>query len=148
MEVKQATPASAPPQPRPAAPEHAPAPPAGILPSRGRAQAALLRIFSRARRQQRPLLLVSLTTSEPAAWLAELATDWRIGDLAWREPKGRVMALFEDVADPAPLLERLRAQARAWDASVSWRWAQFPQQGVTLEALFDQLTGEAKWGRH
>lgn len=119
--------------------------PAGILPSRARAQSALLRMFSRARRQQRPLLLVAVTTAEPAEWLSDLAADWRIGDLAWREREGRVLALFEDAGSPASLLERLRGEARARGAEAAWGWAQFPQQGLTLEALVEHLTLEAEW---
>lgn len=119
----------------------------GILPTRARAQSALLRIFSRARRQQRPLLLVAVTTSEPGRWLADLATDWRIGDLAWRERAGRVLALFEDIPDPACLLGRLRAQAQAAGAEAGWHWAQFPQDGLTLEALLDHMKMEAEWAR-
>lgn len=124
---------------------HDAAAPAGILPSRAVAQAALLRMLSRARRHGRPLLLLSLTAVAPAEFWTELATDCRIADLAWQESSGQVLALLEDTAAPAAVAERLRERARARGIALGLGWAQFPRQGLTLEALLERVRGEGQW---
>ncbi|HXR96458.1 MAG TPA: hypothetical protein VN709_01315 [Terriglobales bacterium] len=134
------------------------APPSGILASRDQAHPALLRMFGRARRRQAPLTLVRMApdgapptaTAEAgcARWLAELAAEMRINDLAWHEPGGVVMLLLEDATatigngTPSGLpagLERLRERARQHGVAVNWRSAQFPQQGLTLQALLEEV---------
>lgn len=122
--------------------------PLGILPSRQVAQPALLRMFSRARRHQTPLALVAIGASPEAAagahlqFLAELATELRLCDLAWWEPGGVVLVLLE-AASGAAALDRLQQRALAGGARPRWRMARFPQQGLTLDALLQ----EVQWPR-
>jgi hypothetical protein len=88
------------------------------------------------------------TDADCARLLAGLATEMRINDLAWHEPGGVVMLLLEDAAPahdsagaqalPAGL-ERLRERARQQGVVVDWRSAQFPQQGLTLQALLEEV---------
>ncbi len=88
------------------------------------------------------------TDANCARLLADLATEMRINDLAWHEPGGVVMLLLEDAApahDSAEVqglpagLERLRERARQQGVAVEWRSAQFPQQGLTLQALLEEV---------
>ncbi|MGH9418038.1 MAG: hypothetical protein ACRD01_15565 [Terriglobales bacterium] len=122
--------------------------PLGILASRQRAQPALLRMFSRARRHQTPLALVAIGASPEAAagahqlFLCELAAELRLCDLAWWEPGGVVLVLLEAAASAAAL-ERMQRRALASGARPRWRMACFPQQGLTLDALLQ----EVQWPR-
>ncbi|HVA64241.1 MAG TPA: hypothetical protein VNF74_10995 [Terriglobales bacterium] len=141
-------------------------PPAGILASRRQAEAALLRMLSRARRQQAPLLLLRIAPGREAAggaagageapggdagraaaghqrFLEDLAAELRLGDLAWWEPGGVVLALLEGAGRPQAVLERLQQRARRAGAAPAWRAAAFPEQGLTLEALLE----EVQWTR-
>ncbi|HUX66061.1 MAG TPA: hypothetical protein VMV31_01075 [Terriglobales bacterium] len=120
-------------------------PPAGILASRRQAEAALLRMLSRARRQQAPLLLLRISPGGEAAaaahqrFLEELAAELRLGDLAWWEPGGVVLALLEGAGRPQAVLQRLQQRAQRAGAAPAWRAAAFPEQGLTLEALLEEV---------
>lgn len=123
--------------------------PAGILPSRRQAEAALLRMLSRARRQQTPLVLLRIAPGGEAAaaghlrFLTALGAELRLGDLAWWEPGGVVLALLEGAGRPQAVLERLQQRARRSGAAPGWRAAAFPEQGLTLEALLQAVQPEA-----
>ena len=120
-------------------------PPAGILAERQLAHPALLRMLSRARRHHAALLLVQLRPVLPQqpgfdAFLARMAVELRIGDLAWQEHGGAVMLLLEDAPREAtPILARLRKRARSHGVELNWRSARFPEQGLTLQALLEAV---------
>lgn len=125
-----------------------PALPAGILASRRLADAALLRLFSRARRRAAPLLLLRLARtgldggSLPVAFLRALAAEVRIGDLVWQEPGAEVLFLLEDADEPEAVQQRLRVCAARAGLEIQLRAARFPRQGITLESLLQ----EVGWG--
>lgn len=123
----------------------APVWPAGILANRELAAAGLLRMLSRARRRQEPLLLVCIRPRGDGAvaeqayrrFLAGLGAEVRISDLAWYEPAGAVMLLLEGAATPA--LERLQRRAQLAGTQPDWHSARFPEQGLTLQALLEAV---------
>lgn len=125
--------------------------PAGILANREHASAALLRMLSGARRRREALLLVRLRPlgEDPVAelghrrFLAGLAAEVRIGDLAWYEPAGTVVLLLEGAAAAAPVLERLARRAQLAGARAEWRSASFPEHGLTLQALLEAVAWAA-----
>ncbi|MGH9414807.1 MAG: hypothetical protein ACRD0Y_13840 [Terriglobales bacterium] len=126
---------------------HAPAtpPPAGILASRRAADAALLRVFSRARRRGGPLLLLRMEIdhdhgrSLPRDFLTGVAAQMRINDLAWREAGAGILLLIEDADDAAPLASRIRERAAQHGLSLRMHQAQFPRHGLTLDALLVEV---------
>lgn len=119
--------------------------PAGILANRQQAHPALLRMLSRARRRAGGLTLVQVRDDGAGEtgfqrFLAELAAELRIQDLAWQEAGGVVMILLEDTpGEPTAVLGRLERRARLAGARPAWRWARFPEQGLTLQALLEAV---------
>lgn len=113
----------------------------GVLTSRRLAEPALLRIFSRARRQGAVLTLLYVRPGPEAAarghsrFLGLLASELRLADLIWCEPGGVVVALLEACDDAAPVMARLELRAREAGAQPLWGAASFPAAGLTLEAL-------------
>ncbi|MGH9466892.1 MAG: hypothetical protein ACRD1Y_06010 [Terriglobales bacterium] len=111
----------------------------GILPNRKQASAAVLRLLSRARRRNAPLVLLRIWTEGtlplPPAWLAARAADLRIGDLAWQEPGAQLLLLLEDANSASALVTRWRGLAAPPAPEWQWRSASFPEQGLTMEAL-------------
>ncbi|HWG38889.1 MAG TPA: hypothetical protein VN690_14345 [Terriglobales bacterium] len=129
---------------------HLAPPPAGILASRLAAHPALLRILSRARRQQAPLVLLRVAP-DPAAsagddrhrrFLEALAAEVRVSDLVWWEPGAVVMLMLESARAPHQPLARLRRLAQLEGARPRWGAAQFPEQGLTLQALLEAARPE------
>jgi len=125
-------------------------PPAGILASRQAAHPALLRILSRARRQQAPLVLLRIAPDPAAAlgddrhrrFLEALAAEVRVSDLAWWEPGAVVMLLLECARAAREPLLRLRQLALVAGARPRWGAALFPEQGLTLQALLEAAQQE------
>ncbi|HET9785117.1 MAG TPA: hypothetical protein VFP94_09205, partial [Terriglobales bacterium] len=105
----------------------------GVLDSRARAEAALLRMFTRARRSGQPLLLLRWTPRSGRAAGGggrALAAELRLGDLVWREPGAEWLVLLEGVATPSPAAAAVAARleqalARA-GAECACRRAGFP----------------------
>ncbi|MGH9474740.1 MAG: hypothetical protein ACRD1C_00245 [Terriglobales bacterium] len=123
----------------------APRPPAGVLASRRLADAALLRLFSRARRRAAPLVLLRAARTGldgsvlPFAFLETLVAQVRIGDLVWQEPGAEVLMLLEETDDATAVEMRLRLCAARTGLELEMHTAQFPRQGVTVERLLEEV---------
>lgn len=121
--------------------------PPGILASRREAEIGLLRILSRARRHDRPLVLVRLAI-EPAParaperygrFLTALSTELRLEDLCWWDAEsGALLMLLEDTDACASFRRRLEERAGQEGLQMASRSARFPQQGCTLTALLEE----------
>jgi hypothetical protein len=119
---------------------------AGVLDTRAAADAALLRMFTRARRSGQPLLLLRWTPRGGGARgraARALAAELRLGDLVWREPGAEWLVLAEGVAAPsaaaAALARRLEQVLARAGAECECRLAAFPAQGITLGALLEAV---------
>jgi len=119
---------------------------AGFLNGRSAADAALLRMFTRARRGRQPLLLVRCAARGGAATAragAALAGELRLGDLLWREPGAEWLALLEGVTAPstaaAAVAARVEAVVGRAGGACECRVAGFPAQGITLAALLEEV---------
>jgi hypothetical protein len=119
---------------------------AGVLDSRAAADAALLRMFTRARRSGQPLLLLRWRPrggAGRARAARALAAELRLSDLAWREPGAEWLVLAEGVAAPsaaaASLAHRLQQTLAGAGCECEGRLAAFPAQGITLAALLEAV---------
>jgi hypothetical protein len=122
--------------------------PSGILPGRKQADRALVRMLSRARRKELPLVMLrldvqpapSLAPDRFASFLEELSASLRISDLGWWDPElGSILLLLEDVDTVDGFLARLEKRADAHGVHLRVKRAHFPRQGVTLPALLEAV---------
>jgi hypothetical protein len=122
--------------------------PSGILPGRKEADPALVRMLSRARRRELPLIMLrldvqpapSLVPERFTSFLHELSSSLRISDLGWWDPQyGSVLILLEGVETVEGFLARLERSAQAHGLNLRVKRAQFPKQGVTLPALLEAV---------
>ncbi len=129
--------------------------PKPVLADERAAAAGLLRLFSRARRGRKPMVLVRLRC-RPLPGMArvsshrlalQIAARLRIGDLLWWQPRMRVLwLLLEETDDAAPVLRRLQhLGGQGWRLEASL--AHFPAQGLTLESLRQQLAHPGRAAR-